>query len=239
MHMAYTYYPLDQEFIMQRIPLLSALLLLAGVLPAAASPLSFQDSTQPGWYVGVGAGQARYPGLDGNTVNGAFGNGGWSATGSSADSEASSWKVFGGYTFGPNLAVEAAYVDLGRVDLHSTVTAVNGSAISATPIGGHFKVNRGGYVDAVGIWPVNETVSVFGKLGAYSLRTELSASGNGLSMRSTDRNADMTFGAGLTVALDKGLGLRGEWERFRKVGDDHITGRTDIDLFTLGLVYSF
>lgn len=224
------------------LPLSSLLLssiLLAAALPAGASTLSFQDPVQPGWYLGIGAGQARYPGLDSGNVNGAFGNGGWSATGGSADRSATGWKLFGGYTFNANLALEAAYVDLGRTDVHATVTAVNGNAIAATPVNGHFKANRGGYLDVVGSWPLNDSVSVFGKLGAYSLRSELSASGNGLARQSTARNADLTFGAGLTVALGKDLGLRGEWERFRKVGDDRITGRTDIDLFSLGLVYSF
>jgi OOP family OmpA-OmpF porin len=224
---------------MRRLALLSTLLALTAAVPAGASTLSFQDPVQPGWYLGIGAGQARYPGLDSHAVSGALGNSGWSSTGSSADRAGTAWKLFGGYTFSPNLALEAAYVDLGRVDLNSTVTAVKGSAIGATPINGHFKVNRGSYLDAIGSWPVNDSVTVFGKLGAYSLRTELNASGNGLSTSSNTRSTDLTFGAGLTVSLGKGLGLRGEWERFRKVGDDHLTGQTDVDLFTLGLVFSF
>ncbi len=95
-----------------------------------------------GLYVGAGAGQASYD------VCGELR--GLGAT--SCDDEDTGWKVFGGYDFSENLAVEAAWVDLGEV--------------SASAAGGAATVEVDGIVvDLKGTLPLNEAFGIFGKVG--------------------------------------------------------------------------
>ena len=86
--------------------------------------------------------------------------------------------------------------------------------------------------ELVGIasYPVIDKLSVYGKLGAY--RGEL----EGLGEKET--NADVTYGLGLQYDVLQNVGLRGEWQRYNKMGGGNMA-ETDVDVLSVGVVYRF
>ncbi|MDY0748695.1 outer membrane beta-barrel protein [Paucibacter sp. R3-3] len=116
--------------------LIASLLVLGGIGAAQAA-----DGT--GAYAGVNVGTPDYHGA----VNGIQGSG--SGVGA---------KIYGGYQFNKNFAVEGGYADLGHID------NANGDVKT-----------RDVYVDAVGILPVTDKISLTGSAGVAEARFTTSA----------------------------------------------------------------
>lgn len=197
------------------------------------------DAATTSWYGGISVGQSNARDFSASDLNSTLAQSGLTASGTSVDDTDTGWKLFAGYQFNPYFAVEGGYLNLGRFDAHTTVTAVHGSPITPTSVDARVKVKDGLFIDAVGILPITEQLSAFGKLGVYSLKTEISASAGGASASDNARNSDLTYGLGVSYSFNKELALRAEWERFRKVGDSDKTGQSDVDLLSLGLTYRF
>jgi OOP family OmpA-OmpF porin len=120
-------------------------------------------------------------------------------------------KLFGGYQLTPNVAVEAGLVELGRT--RSATGSLNG---------------YGGFVDAVGTWPLGDKWSALGRVGLASTSVRTTA-GN-------DTGTGLKVGLGLQYALTDKVALRGEWERY----DARLFGtRPHIDQYTIGLKVGF
>jgi OOP family OmpA-OmpF porin len=133
----------------------------------------------------------------------------------SCDDEDTGFKIFGGYKFNPNFAVEGLWADLGEV--------------SATGPGGSASMEVDGFgAAAVGVIPLNEKFSIFGKVGAFMW----DASGGGGAAGSDDDGTDIMFGAGVGWNFTPKFGLRAEWERFDIDGDD-------VDFLSVGLQFNF
>lgn len=133
----------------------------------------------------------------------------------SCDDEDTGLKIFGGYKFNPNFAVEGLWADLGEV--------------SATGAGGTASVAVDGFgVAAVGMIPLNPQFSIFGKIGAFMW----DASGGGAASGTDDDGTDIMFGAGVGWNFTPKFGLRAEWERFDIDGDD-------VDFLSVGLQFNF
>ena len=98
-------------------------------------------------------------------------------------------------------------------------------------------------VAAVGILPVNESFSLFGKLGVIDGKVEetVSATGPGGSANASEKTTKWkgNYGVGATYNINKQVGVRAEYERFSKLGDSNTTGTSDVDLFSLGAVFKF
>jgi OOP family OmpA-OmpF porin len=123
------------------------------------------------------------------------------------------WNVTGGYQMHRNFAVELGYSDLGRV-------TINGHPLDASAL----------ELSALGIIPLNETFSVYGKLGAY---TGL-AKGDGFD----ERHGNVLFGVGGEYAATRDLGVRLQWQRYSGFGGGGI-GTKDQDVLSLNAVYHF
>ncbi|MDE2082312.1 MAG: porin family protein [Burkholderiales bacterium] len=174
---------------------LKPVLIAAGM--AAGIALVALPARAEGLYVGGALGA---PHFGGDAINGVPGNG----TGVSG-------KLFGGWQFSPNFALEAGLADLGRVD------------------NGFGKVrSHGGYLDAVGLLPLGDEWTLLGSLGVARVQANTDrgdATGTGLKL-----------GLGAQYALSSHLALRGEWERYRP----SVFGvRPNIDQYTVGLSYGF
>lgn len=149
-------------------------------------------------------------------------------------------KIFVGYLVNPNFAVEGMYVDFGKSTL--SLSASKGTKHSQE--NADFKATGFG-VSALGIIPIGDVFSMFGKIGI--LRSTAKASGSYDSnlddpQWSESESSSQTkpfFGIGAQVAINKTVGVRLEHERFKKIGDDNKTGETDIRLTTLNLVVRF
>src|SRR5437879_7979787 len=86
---------------------------LALAIPTGASA---QDSP---WYIGGSIGQSRVK-LDTGGLSSDLAAAGMANTGFSANETDTGFKLFGGYRFHPNFAVEGGYAELGRSEEHTS-----------------------------------------------------------------------------------------------------------------------
>ena len=82
----------------------------------------------------------------------------------------------------------------------------------------------------IGSYPIANQFSAYGKLGAY--RGELKAT------NAKETNTDLTYGVGLQYDFTKAVGVRGEWQRYSKMGGGALV-ETDVDVLSVGVVYRF
>ena len=195
-------------------------LALASVVAVAAPSVGMAQSTMDsmtkamtgpdsGWLVGGSVGQSKIK-VD--------------CSGASCDDTDTAFRVFGGYNFNKNFGVELGYADLGKV----TVTAPG--------ISGDIKSSAWDLM-AVGTLPIADKFSVYGKLGMYRAETKTSASISGLGSGSEkDNNSDVTYAIGGGYDFNKNLGVRVEWQRYSKVGNDD---GADVDVYGIAVVYRF
>jgi OOP family OmpA-OmpF porin len=153
---------------------------------------------------------------------------------SSLDKNDTAYKVQIGYQFNQNFALEGGYVDLGKANYSANYTGGNLNAIVKA---------SGLNIVAVGILPLNESFSIFGKVGVIHAKVEVSATGTGPggSASASDSSTDWkpNFGIGGTYNISKQLGIRAEYERFQKLGNSDTTGEANVDLLSAGVMYKF
>jgi OOP family OmpA-OmpF porin len=125
-----------------------------------------------------------------------------------------SFKVLGGYQINKNFAVEAGYIDFGKV--------------SSGPV--NVKANALELV-GVGSLPITNQFSVYGKLGFA--RGEVKASSPLGS--ATEDSVEVTYGAGVQYDVSRNLGIRGEWQKYPDLGD----GASDVSVLSIGVIYRF
>ena len=206
-----------KPFNKKKLAIASGLALCAGLLaPQAAFA---QDK---GFYMGIGLGQSKAKDWCGDLASDGF-------TGS-CDDTATGKKIFLGYQYNKNFAIEGAYVDLGKAKASETVLGV--------PVSAYAKAKTWQLV-AVGTLPLANNFSLFGKAGLHNWDLDVGASALGLSDKVSDKGTDFTFGFGAGYEITKNLGLRLEWERFRHVGEEDTTGKSNVDLLSVGLRYRF
>ncbi len=199
-------------------------------LALIASPYAMADDT--GWYGGISIGQSKAKIDDAGIAGNLLGNG-LTTTSITNDDSDTGYKLFAGYKFNKNFALEGGYFDLGKFGFAAT-TAGPGT------LNGSIKL-QGINLDAVGILPVSPAFSVFGRAGVNYAQARDSFSGTGavnVSNPSPSKNdTNYNFGLGLQYDLNKSVGMRLEAERYRV--NDAVGNRGDIDLFSAGLVYRF
>jgi OmpA-OmpF porin, OOP family len=139
--------------------------LLAGAIGAAQAE---------GIYVGGGVGVPDYH----SSINGVTGGG--SGTGV---------KLYGGYQFNPNFAVELGGYELGHIDNSTGKANV-----------------RGAYLDAVGFYPLNDRFSLLGSAGV--------AQGRWDTTNGDDTSSALKLGAGVQYQLTPAVGVRAQYERY-------------------------
>ena len=188
--------------------------LVLATLAAASGFFSAQSTAQP--YIGFSAGQAD---VDESMAIPALVD-----PGGRVDGKDGAFKLFGGYQFSPNFALEAALVDLGDV-------SYSGSFEGATVTGGRIQ-NSGLNLSAVGVVPLGQRFVLFGKVGMFLWYSEATDVTGGVATYSEDDGADLSVGLGASVAIGQKVSLRAEWERFDM-------SNVDVDLVTLGFAYRF
>jgi len=121
-------------------------------------------------------------------------------------------KLYGGYRLHPNFAVEAGAFELGHID-NST-----GRANA-----------RGGFIDAVGFYPMTEKLSLLGSAGA--------AYGRWDTTNGDDSSPALKVGAGVQYDLGNSLALRAQYERYQFT--DAFDAKPGVGQTTVGLNYQF
>ncbi len=131
------------------------------------------------------------------------------------DDDDTAFKANGGYRFSDYFGVELGYVDLGDLEDGRSRNALEVDGVS---------------IGAVGTLPINDNFSLHGKVGTYFW--DLDATGAVAAQFSDDSDNDIYFGGGVRYEFDNNVSLVGEWERYEI--DD-----LDVDLFSVGVAYSF
>lgn len=197
----------------------------------AACGHAFAQDEAKGFYAGVSAGQSKFKGACDSDSGIAISN--------CKDTD-TAWKIFGGYQFTPNLAVEIGYNDFGRISGDATLS------LAGFTFTGNSKIEATAFeLTGVGTLPLGHDFSLYGKLGVYYAETKASASVTmttppflGNSASQSDNNTNLTFGVGARYDFTRNIGVRAEWQRFSKVGSDQV-GKGDIDVLAIGGLYRF
>jgi OOP family OmpA-OmpF porin len=204
-----------------------------GLLAIAVITSPFAAAENSGWYAGANIGRSRADIDDGRIISG-LQRAGVATTSFSDDNRDVGFKLFGGYQLNKNFALEGGYFDLGKFGFTAN-TAPPGS------LTGEFKF-RGVNLDAVGILPLHEKFSLFGRVGMQYAQTRDSFSSTGAApaifgSNPSKRELNYKFGLGVQYDFTETLGMRVEAERYRL--NDAIGSKGNVDLISVGLVYRF
>jgi OOP family OmpA-OmpF porin len=151
-----------------------------------------------GPYVGGSIGTSKYKGADIGAV--------------ATDKSSTGGKIYGGYGFTPNIAVEAGYADLGK--FKSAAGEVKGNGL---------------FVDAVGTVPITQSLSALGRVGAFNGKLKDNLNGN-------SSGTNLKAGLGLQYDFNKQTGVRAEWERYKFKG---VNEKPSADLYSIGVNHKF
>ncbi len=206
------------------------------------------SAADDGWYIVGFAGEASAQNinqgeLDQNVID-VFDSVGLSivdATSNLDDSD-TAFGLAGGYQVNRNFAAELAYVDLGDISYSATGTVTDGVNTFDAGLGVD-QSTSGPVFSLLGIVPVGERFSVFGRVGValMSVDADLSVSLDGEAVTdsaSTDRS-NLMYGIGGEFGFNERFGVRLGWDRYANVGSDDQAGEVDIDVISLGLRYNF
>jgi OOP family OmpA-OmpF porin len=171
--------------------------MLIAVLTAGLTPcLAQAQSEAAGWYLGAGVGQASSD-FDVDTIV-YFSGIPFDDTGTDT-----AFKIFGGYQFGNNLGVELGYIDMGEI-----------STIAPGP--DTYTVALSGFdVFAVGILPIGNKFSLFGKLGFISWSSDATVTLAGVGTgKASESDIDLAYGLGAKYNFTRNFGVQAEYEGF-------------------------
>jgi OmpA-OmpF porin, OOP family len=211
------------ERMMKRLIATAALATLVAT-PALAQ--SYPGVPDEGFYLGTAIGQAK---LKNDTLD-------WlDDLGANTDDKDTAFKLFAGYQFNPNFAVEASYVDFG--DFEASAFATDGINVAS----GNVKASVDGFGFAlIGRLPIDAGFSVYGKLGLIAWDGKVSgvARENGTVVFEGSDSADDIdpfYGVGVEYVVNQVM-MRLEFERYdlSDSGEDF-----EIDLISASIGYRF
>ncbi len=207
-------------------------LIALAVLGTVSSSWAIAQDETTGPYIGGNVGSTRAD-FDNASINRTLTGQGLAVRSTTEDNSGTGYKLFGGYQLNRNFAVEGGYFDLGR----SSYT------FNTTPVGsfnGETRV-RGLNLDLVGMLPVSDRFSVFGRIGAAYAQSRASFTSTGAVAANTTNprrnDTNLKVGLGMQYAITEALAVRAELERYRI--NDPVRNRGHIDMASVGLVYRF
>lgn len=195
-------------------------LLVTTITALVATSAAAQNNTyraDEGPYLGAGLG---YVTVDNDTFDDL------GSLGANTDDTDTAYKLFAGYQFNPNFAVEAGYVDFGEF----TASANNGFDYADASL------EADGFTAAlVGKLPIQSGFGIYAKLGIIAWDADLKADGNisgtPMSESSGDDGTDPFYGVGAEYVIGSIL-MRAEYERYdiSADGEDFTTDLTSASL---------
>ena len=144
-------------------------------------------------------------------------------------------RIAGGYNFSSMFAVETGYARFGGSTI---VTAAPGMANTNQTLS-----PSSVYCSAIGTYPINETFSLFGKLGLANSRIAYSytdALGNSSSQ--VGSNTNLMYGIGGQYNVNSKWGIRAQYENFGKVLvgiGTNLGENIGLKMVSIGGVYNF
>ena len=185
----------------------------AGAMLLCASAFA-QDA---GYYMGASAGQSKTD-ID-QAPFAALG-----ATITRNDEKDSAFRIFGGYQYSKNLAVEVGYIDLGTYSVSGTIGALPFTASGDV---------TGFSISGVGTVPLTEKLSLLGSVGFLSSKVNASATVATSSGIARSRQSDYTAGIGMKYGLTKNIAARLEANYYG------LNNNGSAQMYSLGLQYKF
>ncbi|HYR36352.1 MAG TPA: outer membrane beta-barrel protein [Burkholderiales bacterium] len=182
---------------------------IVAVLGLAAAAFAGPAAAQNG-YLGFSAGQSKFR---------------FSGCDSPCDDKGKAYKLFGGYQFNRYAAIEAGYSDFGKATFGSAEVKANAWEVSGVGTWG-IPIGAGGM-----------GFSVLGRLGIYNGDVKATVPSTGAEAK--HGTTDLTFGLGLQVDLSRIIAVRGEWQRFSKMGGGSLGEKADVDALSVGALWRF
>lgn len=208
-------------------------MLFAGLLLSAALPLAAQADNEHGWYGAMTLGVSSYGNSqdDEDNLQSELNSEGIQAN-VHVDDNPAAFSLGLGYHFNDNFALEVSYLDLGDATAHVHVFSPGNFGLTE-----HLDAS-GATVDAIGLIPVSERVSLFGKLGMfnYSLNDRID-SDQAIGPQPPDASGTTwDWGLGVQIKISRMVGIRAGYSNYHGVGDANTTGKQNIGL-AYGQVY--
>jgi hypothetical protein len=151
------------------------------------------------------------------------------------------WWADGGYFFNPYIAVEIAFLHLGRFEYQSTGSIALPSKAEEFYAASDI-TSRGPAVSLVGRLPLTSSLEFDVRLGDYVGRTEsliALATGPVTSVsRTSQTSSSLIGGAGIGYVLSTNWSLRADYLRVNKTGNGD-TGKFSIDVLSAGVSFTF
>jgi OOP family OmpA-OmpF porin len=175
---------------------------MLGTALMAAAPAVFAQDADKGGYIGGAFGQSKLN--DGcSDIRDAFAMFAGSSV-SSCDETDTGWKILGGIRVNKHFNVEFSYINWGEIAGAGTLVGVPVNVTGeATSFG----------AAAVGILPLNDRFSLFGKAGVLMTDLKVTISGGGTSVSESDDATELHIGVGALFNLTERWQIRAEWER--------------------------
>jgi OmpA-OmpF porin, OOP family len=180
----------------------SAGFLITTLIGASFSLAALAQENRP--YLGAALGQSKFKEWCDPTL-------------AACDDKDTAWKLFGGYRFNRYLAMEASYVDWGKV----TATGATGARATA---------DQQSYgIAALGSLQIGPQFTAFGKLGF--LRTEQERRRITPPVSTLERKeTELHYGLGVRYSPTKNWSLRAEWENTEKL---------KVQMLSIGVEFTF
>lgn len=186
--------------------LLGLCLTMCAGLASAQQTAPDTQTITRGIYLGLGLGQSEAKSYDCTAL-------------AQCENRGSVGRAFLGLQFGRNWAFELALADLGTVD-------------SSDPGFAETVKVRLGEADLLASYPMTGRFMIYAKGGVYYAQTTNDRNG----LRVKESNAGPTWGGGVQYYVTRGLAVRGEAQRYMKVGGGNI-GDSDYNAYTINLLY--
>jgi hypothetical protein len=159
------------------------------------------------------------------------------------DENTTGYQFFGGYKFNPYIAAELEYVNFGDVRRVGSFNIPPGTPISGVLDSTTKFQARGLGLSMVGIWPIDDTLDLFGQVGMmrWRIRAPYTLKLNGMMADSgtgTDWGNNLFFGIGGTYHWNH-VGLRLQYQRYTFDHPFKATNDANADVVSLSMLYSF
>lgn len=206
------------------------LLTLAWLGSLMAATALAQEAGYPYGGLSIGRSQAK---IDEPRITANLLSGGLTTTGMTRDESSTAYKLFGGYQFNRNFALEGGYFNLGKFGFTSTT-------VPAGALDGRIKL-QGLNLDLVGTLPFSERWSAIGRVGGQYARARDTFSGSGavqvFAPSPSKSELNYKLGLGLQYEVNRSFLVRAEGERYRI--NDAVGNHSDINVFSVSLVFPF
>lgn len=204
----------------------ATLIALTAAMMATGCTAAMADDNANNWYV-LGEVTHSKTKADTATTDAALGG----ATSTVTKDTGTQVRLQLGYKFNPNFAVEGGYIDFGKATFNTTGGTVVGTATGTVKAGG---------VDlaAVGILPLGDKFSLFGKAGlaVAKVKTDMSVTPPG----NTDKTvAAPLVGIGASYKVSDNVDLRAEFDHVSKLGKSGTTDKLSSNMISAGVAYYF